>query len=56
MQYCCVEPLLLGTVKDFIGYALSLNYCCFTCFVFTEIDKAKSASQSVLKFMRLVKL
>ena len=44
MQYCCVEPLLLGNVKDFIGYLLSLNNCCFTCFVSTEIDKAKSAS------------
>ena len=38
------ETLLLGTLKDFIGYLLSLNFCCFTCFVSTEIGKAKSAS------------
>ena len=30
------------TVKDFIGYLFSLNYCCFTCLVSIEIGKAKS--------------
>ena len=30
------------TVKDFIGYLFSLNYCCFTCLISIEIGKAKS--------------
>ena len=33
---CYIETLLqvlLGTVKDFIGYLFFLYYCCFTCFL-----------------------
>ena len=45
--------VLLGTVKDFIGYLFSLYFCCFTYFVSIEIGKGISVSQSILKFMRL---
>ena len=45
---CCMETLLqvlLGTVKDFIGYIFSLYFCCLTYFVsIIEFGKAKSAS------------
>ena len=39
---------LLGIVKDFIGYLFFLCYCGFTCFVSTEIGKAKSAINTKL--------
>ena len=32
---------LNGTVKDFIGYLISLYYSCFTCFIFIEISRPK---------------
>ena len=32
---------LNGTVKDFIGYLISLYYSCFTCFIFIEIGRPK---------------
>ena len=32
---------LNGTVKDFIGYLISLYYSCFTCFIFIEIGRSK---------------
>ena len=44
---------VVGIVKDFIGYLFSLYCCCFTCFIFIEIAKAKNAIDSILKFMRL---
>ena len=32
LLYCeTLLQVLLGTVKDFIGYLFSLYYCCFTC-------------------------
>ena len=37
-----IIKVLLGTVKDFMGYLFSLYYCGFTCFVSIEIGFAKS--------------
>ena len=36
--------VILGTVKDFIGYLFSLYFCCFIYFVSIAIGKGKSGS------------
>ena len=48
--YCLT---ILGPVKHFTRYHFSLYLCCFTYFVCIEIGKDKSASEGVVKFMRL---
>ena len=42
LLFCETLYVLLGTVKNFIGYLFSLYYCCFNCFISTEIGKVKS--------------